>query len=410
MTFQSKQSRRQRVGWLVQLLSIVAIFAVAGCAPTRNPLPEELASAAQPVGIPNVRAWGGEHSPLFQADLVQSIHQSRRIDPRGMVDDDGYVNILALSGGGADGAFGVGFLNGWSVADTRPKFKLVTGISTGALIAPFAFLGPQYDQKLREAYTTISTKDIASQKSVFSLLVGTDSLADSSPLAHFIRKQVTEEVFAEVAREHNHGRRLYIGTTNLDARRLIVWNMGAIASSGRPGSIELFRKVMLASASIPVAFPPVYIPVEADGATYDEMHVDGGVTTEVFFYGFMLDMDAAIREVGSNEEPRIRIYILRNTQIRGKYETVEPRLMAIASKAVSNLIASQGVGDLYRIYTITKRDGIDFNYIAIPAEFEPQGKEAFDPHEMKRLFDLGFNLARSGYEWQKQPPGMSEWR
>ena len=405
MTLQPKLSER-----LAQLLLFVSILAVAGCAPTRNPLPAELVAAAQPMGIQNVRAWGGDPSPLFQADLVQSIHQSRRIDPRGTVDDDGYVNILALSGGGADGAFGVGFLNGWSTAGTRPQFKLVTGISTGALIAPFAFLGPQYDQRLKEAYTTISTKDIAKDKPFFSLLVGTDSLADSSPLAHFIEQQVTEDVIAEVAREHNRGRRLYIGTTNLDARRLTVWNMGAIASSGRLGSIELFRKVMLASASIPVAFPPVYIPVEADGKTYDEMHVDGGVTTEVFFYGFMLDMDAAIREVGPEEEPRIRIYILRNTQLRGRYEIVQPRLMPIASRAISNLIASQGVGDLYRIYTITRRDGIEFNYVAIPAEFEPKGKEAFDPHEMKRLFDLGFNLARTGYNWQKQPPGMSEWR
>ena len=404
------RGRLHRIENALLLMTFLLVAGIGGCAPTRNALPSELASEAEVAGMPNIRAWGGEHSPLFQKDLVESIRQARRSDPRGVVDEGGVVNILALSGGGADGAFGAGFLNGWSEAGARPTFKLVTGISTGALIAPFAFVGPKYDKTLKNFYTTISTKDILKKKPLISLLGGTDSLTDSAPLARLLSKCVTEGFLAEVAKAHEKGRRLYIGTTNLDARRLVVWNMGAIASSGTLEALKLFRKVMLASASIPVAFPPVYIPVEAGGKTYDEMHVDGGVTTEVFFYGFMLDLEAAARDAGAPEKPRIRIYILRNTQIRGKYDAVKPRLLPIASRAVANLIATQGVGDLYRIYTITKRDGIDFNLAYIPPDFVPEAKEAFDPQEMQRLFDLGLSLGRSGYKWRKQPPGLVSWR
>ena len=391
-------------------LIIAVLFAslsgITGCAPTRNALPPELVSKATVIGMPDVRDWGGEHSRLFQEDLVDSIRQARRLDPRGIVDEHGVVSILALSGGGAEGAFGAGLLNGWSDSGTRPTFKLVTGISTGALIAPFAFLGPDYDDTLKNFYTTITTKDILRARPMLGLLGVKDSLADSSPLAKLLKKCVTKDVLEAVAQAHKQGRRLYVGTTNLDACRLTVWNMGAIAASGKPGALELFRKIMLASASIPVAFPPVHIPVEAEGAVYDEMHVDGGVTTEVFFYGFMLDLDAAAHEAGVVEKARIKAYIIRNAEIRTEYDMVKPQLLPIASRAIANLIASQGLGDLYRIYTITQRDGIDFNLAYIPADHVSVAKEAFDPEEMQRLFDLGFRLAGSGYQWQRQPPGL----
>ncbi len=375
----------------------------------RNALPQELLGKGEPFGIPNVRAWGGEHSPLFQADLVEAIRQFQRSDPRAAADEKRVVHILALSGGGADGAFGAGLLNGWTAAGDRPEFRLVTGISTGALIAPFAFLGSEYDKSLEKFYTTVTTKDISRKKSPLAVMAGTDSLTDSSPLARMLAEVVTGDVFGAVAKAHKQGRRLYIGTTNLDARRLVVWNMGAIAASGKPNALELFRKVMLASASIPVAFQPVYIPVEVDGKSYDEMHVDGGVTTQVFFYGFMLDLAAATREAGALK-PKVKAYVIRNSQIRSKYDPVKPRLLPIAGRSVSHLISTQGIGDLYRIYTITQRDGTDFNLANIPADHVSQATESFDPKEMRCLYDLGFRQARAGYDWQKQPPGLGRWR
>jgi hypothetical protein len=389
---------------------MVACFGlVSGCAGVvRNPLPAELVSEATVAGMQGIRDWGGQPSALFQADLVESIRQARAINPLGAVGPDGNINVLAISGGGADGAFGAGLLCGWTEAGTRPTFKLVTGISTGALIAPFAFAGPEYDHILRKFYTSVSTPDIYTQRPLLSLLAGTDALADTTPLAKLLEQIVDDKLLADIAKAHKQGRRLYIGTTNLDAGRLMVWNMGVIAGRGGPEALNLFRKVMRASASIPVAFPPVYLPVEAKGKRYDEMHVDGGVTTQVFFYGFMLDLEAAARAAGATTHSPIRIYVIRNAQIKSNWQSVKPRLLPIAGRTVSDLLFTQGVGDLYRIYTIATRDGIDFKLASIPEDFQSNAKEAFDPVAMKRLFDTGFDLAKGGYPWRPLPPGLTE--
>jgi predicted acylesterase/phospholipase RssA len=233
------------------------MVALAGCGSLpRQPVPVEQIYGAEVVDMPQVRAWGGGVSDHFQRDLVQSIYDEKGLD---YVEHDngsrGYI-ALAISGGGANGAFSAGFLNGWSRAGDRPVFKLVTGISAGSLAAPFAFLGPEYDSQLKDAFTTISDRD------VFRTDVGRrDALTDTAPLLEVISRYVDESFLKAVAAAHADGRRLYIGTTNLDAQRLVVWNMGAIASHGTPQALDLFRKVMLASSSIPVMFPPVLIDV-----------------------------------------------------------------------------------------------------------------------------------------------------
>jgi patatin-like phospholipase/acyl hydrolase len=256
-------------------------------------------SEAEPAGLPGIRAWDISYRP----DLTEESFQSSD------------CSFLAISGGGANGAFGAGFLKGWTASGTRPNFRIVTGISTGALIAPLAFLGADYDATLEKAYTTTRTKDILDIRWIFGILplFWSESYADSEPLLHLIEQQVDEQALAEIAKEHSKGRRLYVGTTDLDAQRFVVWDMGAIASSGRPDALDLFHKVMLASASIPGAFPPVYFNVEVDGKQYDEMHVDGGTIVEVFGYGPTLFEESAHAE-------RLRaegcsIYVLRNGKL-----------------------------------------------------------------------------------------------
>lgn len=391
---------------------LLGLMLVCGCTSiTRNPLPVELANQAEVEGMKDVRAWGSEYSPVFQADLIDSIRQATRGNSRGVVGPNGYVNVLAISGGGANGAFGAGLLCGWTKAGDRPDFKLVTGISTGALIAPFAFVGPEYDHILKRFYTSVSTPDIYTPHSLLTALMG-DALADTSPLARLLEQIVDEKLLAAVAKAHSQGRRLYIGTTNLDAGRLMVWNMGAIATHGGPQALDLFRKIMRASAAIPVMFPPVYMPVMVNGKKYDEMHVDGGTCSQVFFYGFMLDLPAAISTVAKEQNvktrPPVRIYVIRNARIRSDYVTVAPRLFPIAGRSVDDLLQTQGIGDLYRIYTIATRDGIDFKLASIPLSFVHQGKEAFDRGDMTRLFDLAFDLAAKGYSWENLPPGLKE--
>ncbi len=194
-------------------------------------------------------------------------------------------NYLAISGGGANGAFAAGLLVGWSDAGTRPEFTMVSGVSTGALAAPFAFLGPAYDERLRGVFTTYSTSDLVVRRNLLSILTG-HSVFDTEPLEKVIARYVDQSMMETIAVEFRKGRRLWIATTNLDAGRPVIWNIGAIANSGAPGALELIHKVMLASASVPGAFPPVIIEVEANGNLYDEMHVDGGIISQIFVTPF----------------------------------------------------------------------------------------------------------------------------
>lgn len=395
-----------RVRMTHAMLSIACAATLAGCGALRphSPPPATLEPQVQVPGIPNVRVWGDEFSPVFQKDMIESIQQERK---SGLFHEGDTVSVLAISGGGGDGAFGAGLLYGWTAAGDRPSFKMVTGVSTGALTAPFAFLGPAYDEKLKKVYTTISSKDILKLKSLFSMLRG-DSISLNDPLAKLTAEYVDDKMLNDIAAEHAKGRRLYIGTTALDAQRPVVWNMGAIAASGRPEAPDLFRKIMIASAAVPVAFPPAYFQVEAGGRRYDEMHVDGGVANQVFLYGPMLDVARAKKDLGLERLRRkFRVFVMRNTRIKPSWEDMTPLIRAIAPRSVSSLIKAQGVGDLYRIYATSLQDGLDFNLAYIPDSLDTNRSDEFDTRVMNVLFDTGYRLARHGYHWFKTPPGLA---
>lgn len=306
--------------------------------------------------------------------------------------------FLAISGGGDNGAYGAGFLNGWTAAGTRPEFKVVTGISTGALIAPFAFLGPKYDYVLQRVYTTTAQKDIFTKRGIKALIWG-DSMADTAPLASIIATYVTPEFLTEIAAEYAKGRILLVGTTNLDSMEPVIWNMGAIAASQDPRSVSLFRRILLASASIPGAFPPVMIDVDIGGTRYQEMHVDGGTVTQVFLY------PPSISTANTVQRKRV-LYILRNARLDADWASTERRTMTIAMRAIDSLTRTQGIGDLYRIYTTANRDGIDFNLTYIPSTFNTPHTEQFDTNYMRSLYEVGLKAASAGYQWQKYPPGF----
>jgi len=318
----------------------------------------------------------------------------------------GIVSILAISGGGGNGAFGAGLLCGWTTAGTRPVFKLVTGVSTGALTAPFAFLGPAYDEKLKQVYTTITNKDIFRLRSLLAILLRPDAIALNDPLAKLTAKIVDEKMLKDVATEHLKGRRLFISTTALDAQRPVVWNMGAIAASGHPNALGLFRDIMIASAAVSVAFPPIYIKVEADGQRFDEMHVDGGVSNQVFLYGPMLKPLKFNKNTDDGLPKReAHVYIIRNTQLRPDWQNVRPSLRSIGSRSISSLIRAQGIGDLFRIYVTTQRDKLDFNLTFIPDSLNVNREDEFDNRVMNLLFEAGYSLAKQGYHWRHVPPG-----
>ncbi|MFC3079981.1 patatin-like phospholipase family protein [Phenylobacterium terrae] len=312
------------------------------------------------------------------------------------------IAALSISGGGGDGAFGAGLLFGWSEAGTRPEFKMVTGVSTGALIAPFAFLGPRYDHVLKQAYTETSDADIFKRRH-FTAALFSDAMADTAPMARLIDSFVTRELLDEIAAEYAKGRLLFVGTTNLDAREAIYWNMGAIAASKDPRALELFRKVTLASAAIPGAFPPVMIDVTIDGVPHQEMHVDGGATRQVFMYPQRVHLGEMTRRFGA--ERARSVYIIRNSRLDADWASVDRRTLSIVNRSVSALIQNQGFGDLDRIYLTSIRDGLDYNLAYIPSDFSVPKTSDFDSAYMRPLFERGRQLARAGYPWEKVPPG-----
>jgi hypothetical protein len=351
-----------------------------------------------------IRFWGDELPPNTAsyrakraAQLTRNRSDFRGGGPRPI------THSLALSGGGPLGAYGAGVLAGWTAAGTRPKFDIVTGVSAGALSAPFAFLGPKYDHALKHVFTESHTNDIAVLTPVKGLLGGS-AMSSNAPLAKIIAHYVTPSFLAEVAAEHRKGRRLLIGTTNLDAGRPVIWDMGEIASSGRPGSVELFREVLLASAAIPAAFPPSFIKVTADGYSYEEMHVDGGTTRSVFLAPTQLTLSGTDAALGV--KPIRRFYVIVNGYVTPQHDAVKPLTMAIAGRAVSTLLKNQGVGDLYRLYEFCRRNGIDFNLAYIPGDIQDTSTAPFDPVFMTKLYNAGYQMARRGYPWQKQPPEL----
>ena len=377
---------------------------IAGCTTLpRNPVLVDKMFDAKISGMPGVRAWSGKFSKALENDLLLSIKQDKAHRIVQHSDPSHATNILLLSGGGDYGAFGAGFLQGWSDSGTRPEFKLVTGISTGALMATFAFLGPDYDRIIKQAYTTTNASNIYFLRWISFLW--SDSFTNTAPFVRLIERYITQDILNKVALAHRQGRRLFIGTTNLDADRLVVWNMGVIANSDHPESLNLFRQVILASSSIPAVFPPVFIKVDVEGTSYDEMHVDGGVKAQLFLLAATMDLSEFSEKVGSVKKstPRRSIYIIRNGEIEPEPKQVQRNLVRITKRSFSSLIKAQAMSDLERVYNISKEYNLDFNLVAIPADFKPSGSIGFSGNEMNRLFKLGHEQGLKKEVWLKQP-------
>lgn len=390
--------------WLKKVFLIYGCLVIiaTGCStvPQRNPLPESLSEQAEIPGIPRARYWADSVPPetkewfKFTKDALKTrypaIYGKRH-------------NYLAISGGGARGAYAAGLLNGWTEVGDRPEFTLVTGISTGALIAPFAFLGSDYDHVIKEIYTSYSTKDLVTPRGKLKTLLG-DAATDSTPLRQKIAQYVDEELIKAIADEYRKGRVLNIVTTNLDAGRPVSWDIGLIAASGSPNALQLVRDIMLASASIPAAFPPVMFEVEANGMTYDELHVDGGATSVLHLYPIGLDFEKLGERLNVKGTPNV--YVIRNGKLQAEWKPVERSTIPIMARSLDTAMSSIVQGDIYRIYLTTRRDGLNYHLAYIPDSFTEIAKEPFDREYMIKLYNLGYEEAKRGYEWHRTPPGF----
>ncbi|PZF75659.1 patatin [Aestuariivirga litoralis] len=382
-------------------MALLGLVLAACTGPTvdslRDPVPEPLVSRTAVPGYSHIRYWGDDGEGITSAMLEEIAAQQKAAGLSPTV-----RNFLSISGGGSNGAFGAGLLSGWTKTGTRPEFTIVTGVSTGSLIAPFAYLGPPYDELLTEAYTQISGQDVFRRKHVLRI-IGSASAADNTPLRQLVARYVTDRMVADIAVQNNRGRKLLVGTTNLDAGRPVVWDIGAIAASGVPGAKQLIQDILVASSSIPGVFPPVKIKVVADGQTFDEMHVDGGTSNQAFLFPSNFSVKAQDIKLKRSGIKRT-LFVIRNGKVSQDYQMVKPRLAAIVGRSISTLITTQGIGDLYRMYTNAMRDGIAFRAIWVPDSFTMEEPEPFDPAYMKALYKVGFEMGRTGIPWATQPP------
>ena len=390
------------VHWFMVLWAIFACALLTGCADRRRVrAPDVLLDPEATVDLnaTTEEDYSRSREALESAVARLRANQANDIDPNRK-----HYNVLALSGGGSYGAFTAGVLNGWTASGQRPQFDIVSGVSTGALIATYAFLGPQYDRALRDYYTTTTSEDIY-RKRCKAVGLLSDSFVSSEPLARQIETSITPQLLAQVTQAHLEGRRLFIGTTNIDTGRLVIWDMGAIASSGKPNSLDLYHKIVLASASPPGLFPPVPIEVTVNGQTYTELHADGGTTAQVFFRASMIPLDPSAYRPGGAPLTGSCIYVIVAGKAFPDPQSVERNTLKIASSSLGALTYAQTRNDLVRIYTLSLLTGMDFHMTEIPQNWPIQEDNMnFDPASMTCLYNRGFQLAMGGQAWADVPP------
>ena len=378
--------RRSRVLRGLLALGLAAQAAACSSLPRTSYTASQAALAAVP-GIPEARIYSDASVETFTALAARP--ESRR----------GF-SYLALSGGGGDGAYGAGVLNGWTASGTRPEFTMVSGVSTGALIAPFAFLGPAYDAYLTEFYTSGVAATLVQSPDITNVLFGSGLFGDGR-LRDLIGRYVTADLLAAVAAEHAKGRRLLVVTANLDSQRAVIWNMGAIAASGAPNAVELFRDVLTASASVPAVFPPQLIDVTAGDARFQELHVDGSVVTPVFTLPqALLVRDGRLRTAGKAD-----IYVVINGRLEPEFDVTKNNTLSIVERSFTTASRARSRATLTATYAFARANRIGFNLTYID-EAAPSAAAArgFDTAYMRALYDAGYAKGRGGRFWEHSVP------
>ena len=349
-----------------------------------------------------MRIWGDVYTPEFEETLIEKNRQVCKAAASGLAPlGSTEANFLALSGGGDKGAFAAGVLHGWTERGDRPVFEVVTGVSAGALAAPFAFLGIANDKCLRDIYLDYGAGHLFKSRGIRGFF--SDALNDTDRLDALIRSYVTDDFLDRIAVEHDKGRRLLVLTTNLDAQRQVIWALSAIAKSDRPDRRDLFVKVLRASSALPGVFPPVMIEVRAaDGKIYNELHVDGGVTAELVF----IPPESQILHIEDRFfQPRRKrtLYVIENGKLGPEYNAIDLKLIPLALRAVQTMVKYQVIDNLLALALISKNNQSNFCFNAIPADFMAKPRGPFDTAFAKSLFEAGRQVGLSG-KWFASPP------
>lgn len=377
-----------------RLLAVAMLPFLAGClAPGRIPYEPSVASTASIEGFGDIRLY---------ADATGSLPHARAWLP---VSRHREVNYLVLSGGGAGGAFSVGVLKAWSDGGKRPEFDIVSGVSTGALIAPYAFLGPAYDETLVELYTSGVAETLVDVGFLPQGLLGA-SLLKQEPLRRLVERHLTHDILVKIATEHRKGRRLLVLTSNLDSQRAVIWNMGAIADSNRPDALKLFRDIILASASLPGLYPAVLIKARAGGQVFEEMHSDGGSASQILTIpeGWIADADNSDWPKGA----KFNMYILVNNALMPEFSTTTNNTFIVMARASSILIKAQTRSALLATYAYAKKTGIRFRMASIDAQVPYEMTNPFSTDYMRAVYKLGYDRMVRNSLWKDRPSFSSE--
>ncbi|RWB25156.1 patatin-like phospholipase family protein [Mesorhizobium sp.] len=372
-----------------RLVAMVLLALLAGClAPDRIVYGSKAATVASIQGFSDIRIYADSARKLPEAHAWLPVPQRKEI------------NYLVLSSGGGAGAFSVGALKAWSDSGQRPEFDMVSGVSTGALIAPYAFLGSAYDQPLVDLYTSGVAKGLVDADFLPKGLFGA-SLLKQEPLRKIVERYLTRDILEKIAVEHRKGRRLLILTSNLDSQRAVIWNVGAIANSGRPGALKLFQDILIASASIPGAYPAVLIKAEAGGESFEEMHSDGGSATQILTIpeGWIASSDQDVRP----NNLKFNMWIIINNALMPEFTTTTNNTFAVMARANSTLIKAQTRSALLATYVYAQKNGIRFRVASIDKQFRYSMTDPFNTDYMRAVYNLGYQEMANGTLWQDRP-------
>lgn len=365
---------------------VLASLVFSGCATPREAYDASEAERAQIVGFDNIRVHADDPRPPRWV-----------YDPWRPVTGKAKPAMLAISGGGAGGAFSVGVLSAWSELESRPSFEVVTGVSTGALIAPLAFLGPEFDERLRRLYLSDRSRGLI-DINWRGLGILSASLLRGDSLRNAVEDNISAEILRQIADEHRAGRRLLVLTTNLDTQRAVVWNIGAIASSGRPDALPLVRQILVASASVPGVFPPVSIKAIVDGKQIEELHSDGGTSAQFFTLPEQL-----IIAPNASEGDKLHIYVIINNALVPEFSMSPEKALPIIARAYAILLKSYTKQGLIALYNYAQRSGVDLDIASIEAQIPYSVTDPLSPQYMAAVYRIGYQKALNKSLWKKRP-------
>ncbi|WP_167364046.1 patatin-like phospholipase family protein [Rhizobium mongolense] len=372
------------------LIALVPIaFILFGCTQTLDrALDAKEAETATIAGYGEIRSYldvRSDEAPRNTLDWRPATRRNR-------------LTSLMISGGGAGGAFSVGVLSAWSAEKSRPQFDVVTGVSTGALIAPFAFLGSSYDDTLVHLYTSGVAEDLVRSKRAGGLFG--PSLLRADPLRRMVERFITPAILHRVAAEHRKGRRLLVLTTNLDTQRAVVWNMGVIANSGRPDALKLFQDILVASSSIPGVYPAVMIKAESGGRHFEEMHSDGGSASQILtFPQFLLTSSTRL----ATKRQSVDFYVIVNNALMPEYSITPDKTLSVIARAYSIFVKSQTQSALTALYNYSKLTNASFHLASIDVQVPYSMLDPFNTNYMRAVYNLGYAEAAAGTLWKDSP-------